>query len=344
MKAIYGSIIMQKNELMKQNYTVSLLVFLSFLMCDFSLMAQSPEEVLFKTYGGGAGKCYGRAMITPQFDTIDEKIVIRPAYSFLKEIPAVYKNETERILVQEAHTRIEVTPAEFSVTVERIKVKDAENYQQAETPLSESDLYDSETVTIEVAPAHQRWEKTKRKKNCKSDNPDNCLEWQLVDVPAQTVKVNKKVRSGKEIPVQTLPTVYKDAEYITVTKKTLKKPASYKEVKVPAQYQTITKRVLVSPRKFERQQVPAEYKTVKKIIQIKEGGFMEAREVLCREEYPKYIRKLQTKLQELGYYSDKIDGRLGKATKTAIIKFQKDKELPIGQLDFSTLKILGLVN
>jgi hypothetical protein len=312
-------------------------------MCDFSLYAQSPEEVLFKTYGGGAGKCYGRSMITPQFDTIEERIVIRPAYSFLKEIPAVYKNETERILVQPAYTRIEVTPAEFDVTVERVKVKDAENYQKAEAPPSEKDLYDTETITIEVSPAHQRWEKSKRKKKCKSENPEDCLEWQLLDVPAQTITVNKKVRSGKEIPIKTLPTVYNEAEYITVTKKTLKKEASFKEVKVPAQYQTVTKKVLVSPRKFERQQVPAEYKTIKKIIQVKEGGFMEAREVVCREEYPQYIRNVQSKLKTLGYYNDEIDGRMGKITKAAIIKFQKDKKLPIGQLDYSTLKLLDLV-
>lgn len=328
---------------MKQNYVTCFLVVLSFLMCDFSLMAQSPEESLFKTYGGGAGKCYGRAMITAQFDTIEERIVIRPAYSFLKEIPAVYKNETERILVQPAHTRIEVTPAEFDVTIERVKVKDTENYQKAEAPPSESDLYDSEKVTIEISPAFQRWEKTKRKKKCKSDDPEDCLEWQLVDIPAKTITVNQKVRSGKEIPIKTLPTVYNDAEYITVTKKTLKKEASFKEVKVPAQYQTVTKRVLVSPRSFERQQVPAEYRTVQKIIQIKDGGFMEAREVVCREDYPNYVRDIQTKLVSLGYYSDKIDGRMGKLTKAAIIKFQKDNKLPIGQLDYTTLKMLKVV-
>ncbi len=328
---------------MNQRYMITLLVVLSFLMCDFSTMAQAPEESMFKTFGGGAGKCYGRAMISPQFDTIEEKIVVRPAYSFLKEVPAVYKNETERVLVQPAYTRIEVTPAAFDITTERIKVKDAENYQEAESPPSENDLFETETLTVEVSPAFQQWEKTKRKKNCKSKKPEDCLEWQLVDVPAKTMTIKQRVRSGKQLPVRSSLTVYKDAEYITVTKKTLKKEASFKEVKVPAQYQTVTRRVLVTPRRFERQQVPAEYKIVKRVIQIKEGGFMEAREVLCREDYPQYVRDIQTKLQTLNYYSDEIDGRFGKATKMAIINFQKDKKLPVGQLDFATLKLLNLV-
>jgi len=306
-------------------------------------MAQSPEDAMFKTYGGGSGKCYGRSMISPQFDTIQEKAVTRPAYSYLKEVPAVYKNETERILIQPAYTRLEVTPAEFDVTTERIKVKDGENYQRAEAPPSENELFDNETVSIEVAPAFQRWEKTKRKKKCKSKNPEDCLEWQLVDVPAKMISFNKRIRSSRQLPIKTLPNVYNEAEYITVTKKTLKKEASYKEVKVPAQYQTVTKRILVTPRRFDRQQVPAEYKTIQKIIQIKEGGFMEAREVVCREEYPKYIRDVQTKLRESYYYEGDIDGRFGKETKAAVIKFQQDRRLPVGQLDYATLKLLNLV-
>lgn len=328
---------------MKKNvFLHSLSLLLLFASCC-QLIAQSPEDALFKTYSGGAGKCYGRSMINYGFDTIEEKVIIRPAYSYLKEVPPVFETKTERVLVKPAHTRIEVVPPQFSTITERVKVKDAESYVKAENPVPVQQLFETETITIETSPAYQTWRKTKRKKNCKSDNPNDCLEWELVDVPAQKTTIQRKVRKDVQYPVTEAPTVSSPAEYITITKSTLVKGGSYKEVKVPAQYQTITRKILIEPRRFERVQVPAEYKIVNKLVPIKDGGFMEAVEVVCKEEYPQYLRNIQRKLVALGYYEGRVDGVLGKSTKDAITRYQADRRLPIGQLDYSTLKSLDLV-
>lgn len=326
-----------------KRYFALFLILTTFLFFSTETRAQTPEEVMFKTYAGGGGKCYGRSLISYQFDTIEEKLIIRPAYSYMKEIPPVYKTETVRILVEPEHTKIEVTPAVFETVTERVRVKESESYTNISTPIQESDLFVPGEASIELAPAYKRWEKTKRKKNCKSDNPDDCLEWQLVDVPSRVITYAKQERYDKELPATSVVSTSNPEEYMTITKKVLKKEASYKEVKVPAQYTTVTKRVIVEPRKYERIQIPAEYKIVDRIIPIKDGGFMEANEVVCTEDYPRYMRGLQTKLKESGYYNGTVDGRLGKDTQLAIMKFQQDKKLPIGQLDYNTLKLLELV-
>lgn len=327
---------------MKHNFTISLLL-LIIGCCQTNLSAQKPEDALFKTFGGGGDKCYGRTMIMPKFDTLEEKVIIRPAYSFLKEVPPVYKTETQRVLVVPAHTRIEVIPAQFETVTERIKIKDKDTYTTSGLAITEKDLFVNGTKVVEVAPTYSRWEKTKKKKNCRSKNPEDCLEWQLVTVPAQRRAYDIQQRSEAPTPSTTVETVTTPDEYVTISKKQLIKPASYKEVKVPAQYQTVNKKILVEPRKVEQQQIPAEYKMVKKIITIRDGGFMEAREVVCREEYPRYTRRLQTKLQEMGYYEDEIDGAFGKNTRRALVKYQQENDLPIGQYDFDTLKSLGLI-
>ena len=36
------------------------------------------------------------------------------------------------------------------------------------------------------------------------------------------------------------------------------------------------------------------------------------------------------------------DNVMGASTKTALVKFQRDNGLPVGQLDFETLKALGI--
>ena len=128
-----------KIELMKR-YFALLTVFI-FLLTSITSYGQRPEDIIFKTYAGGGGKCFGRSMISNQFDTIEEKIITRPAYSYLREIPPVYKNETERILVEPAHTRIEVTPAEFNIVKERVKVKDADIYTNPTAVITEDDLF-----------------------------------------------------------------------------------------------------------------------------------------------------------------------------------------------------------
>ena len=75
----------------------------------------------------------------------------------------------------------------------------------------------------------------------------------------------------------------------------------------------------------------------------KEGGFMEANEVVCKEDYPQYMRSLQENLRALGFFEGNIDGRLNKRTKNAIVAFQVKNNLPVGQLDYLTLKRLNLV-
>ena len=192
-----------KIELMKR-YFALLTVFI-FLLTSITSYGQRPEDIIFKTYAGGGGKCFGRSMISNQFDTIEEKIITRPAYSYLREIPPVYKNETERILVEPAHTRIEVTPAEFNIVKERVKVKDADIYTNPTAVITEDDLFADGASQHELSPSYQQWEKTKIKEDCKSTIPENCLEWQLVDVPSTLIIVRKKERADKELPTSTVP-------------------------------------------------------------------------------------------------------------------------------------------
>lgn len=321
----------------------NLFIIIALLCIGQTVKAQKIEDALFKTFSGGGEKCYGRSLIAYQFDTIEEKIITRQAYSFLQEKPPVYRTETERILTEPAHTRIEVTPATFEYITERIKVKDAESYVRSSGEPRGAETYNNKTEMHEVVPAYQRWEKTKVKKDCKSKNEENCLEWQLVEVPATKIAVLKKERVEKDLPATTSLSVSVPEEYVTITKKVLKEPASYKEVQVPAQYTTVSRQILVEPRKYEQVTIPAEYKTIKRVIVIKEGGIMDSNEVVCASEYPRYLRNIQTKLTDLGFYKGSIDGKLNNETKLAIMRYQESQKLPLGQLDFQTLKTLDLI-
>ena len=328
---------------MKKSYIINYLLVVLSIFTWNNVTAQQPEKALFKTYSGGGEKCYGRTMIMPTFDTIEEKVVLRPAYSYTQDIPPVYKTETERIKIIPKHTRIEVIPAEFEIITERIKIKNKETYVKTTTKVSPDDLFKNGLAIVEVEPAYKIWRKTKKKKNCRSKEPEDCLEWELVEINSQKIAIDIKEADAIAFPSKETPAIIEPEQYTTVTRKILKKPASYKEVTVPAQYQTVSKQVLIKPRRVEQVQVPTQYKSVKRVINIKDGGFMEAREVVCRSEYPRYTRKLQEKLKKLGYYEDTVDGDFGKNTRIALMKYQENNGLPMGQYDYDTLKKLGLI-
>jgi hypothetical protein len=89
--------------------------------------------------------------------------------------------------------------------------------------------------------------------------------------------------------------------------------------------------------------IPAEYATITKRKLVKPGGFTEWREVLCGEKVTGYtVRQIQAALTKAGYDPGPSDNIMGARTKAALTKYQKDKGLPVGNLDFETLKALGV--
>jgi len=72
------------------------------------------------------------------------------------------------------------------------------------------------------------------------------------------------------------------------------------------------------------------------------GQWTEWREVLCSGPGGggNYIYQIKLKLRDEGFYDGPVNNVMDAALKTALAKFQKSKGLPVGQLDFKTLKAL----
>ena len=161
--------------------------------------------------------------------------------------------------------------------------------------------YETVTERVETKPANTKWVKRKADKNCLSADPNDCLVWCLVEVPAEYTTVTKQIpagcaagytRSGRDggragassggyeecikvtqIPaeygsrqvVQSPPTVREEvipAEFKTITKKRIVKPATVREEIIPAEYGTVTRTVLKNDGGYVRQVVPADYRSV----------------------------------------------------------------------------------
>lgn len=169
---------------------------------------------------------------------------------------------------------------------------------------------------VMVTPATTKWIKGKADAGCLSANPEDCQVMCLVEVPA----------------------VYK-----TIQKKVLKNQAYEVEETIPMEYRIETRKVVVEEEKLVDEVKPATYKTVQNRVLVEKGGYQVWREILCGDDLTSdKITQIQKALKANGYNPGPIDDVFGPQTKAALMQYQKDKGLPVGNLNFETLRSLGV--
>ena len=280
------------------------------------------------------GKCYAKCLIPDQYDTVTEQILLKEASSRLEVVPAVYETVTEQVLVKEAYKVLEVGPATFSTTTEEIMTKEAGSRLEYIPPVFE-------TVTEQglVSPATTKWGAGRADRNCLNEDPEKCKVWCLTEVPAQYKTITKQVlkapASSREIAIP--------AEFKTITKAVVQQPANVQEREIPAEYRTVTKSVLRSPASTREVEIPAEFSTVTTKKLVKVGGFTDWVEVMCEAKVTQFkISAIQQALKTRGYDPGPADNVLGPRTRQALIQFQKDNNLPVGNLNVETMRALGV--
>lgn len=361
------------------------------------------EEVVVKE----ASKRYFTA--TAEWDTTGGKVRMKPGTQRNLTITAEYATVQEQYVIKPEHVRIVVDPPVWETVEEEYEIEPAYTKYKILEP-----QYQSVTDRAEIRPASLKWVRKKADANCLQANPDDCLVWCLVEIPAEYQVYTRKVYVGCpdsgqadndcivpiEVPakkgkrtVQRLKSPAKAREEIvpaetrTITKRVVKTPPEERE-KLPVEYQlvsgkvvavpapvrieevpaetiTVTKYVLKSPASMRSEDIPAEIKPVQikklkpsvtsfvetpaqyipltKQVLVRPGGFTEWREVVCDEKITNYsIKEIQEALKKAGYDPGPPDGNMGGRTKAALLLFQQDKGLPVGNIDYETLKALGI--
>lgn len=225
--------------------------------------------------------------------------------------PDQYEYKEEQVIDKPASFRIEKVPAVYETVYDTVVVKPAFTKVIPVAP-----TFDIVTEQKLVSEASKRWVKGKGDVNCLSQNPSDCEVWCLTEVPA----------------------VYK-----TVTRKVEKSPATTREETVPAVTKIVPRKKMITPALENRIEIPATYKTVMQKILVQKGGLQEWKEVLCQQDVTdNKVKAIQTALIREGYDPGPADNQMGPKTKEALVKFQQDKGLPIGNLNMETLKALGI--
>lgn len=177
-------------------------------------------------------------------------------------------------------------------------------------------VYETVVEDIMVSPATQKWVKGVADAGCLSANPADCQVLCLQQVPAVYKKVSRKV---------------------------VKTPAYKQDIPVPAEFKIVSKQVIDQPARQEQIEIPATYKKAIHKDLVRKGGYSEWKEILCADKLTaSKIIAIQKALKANGYDPGALDDVFGAQTKAALVKYQTDKNLPVGNLNLETLKSLGV--
>lgn len=218
------------------------------------------------------GKCYVKCITKDEFKDVEEKVMVKPAYSKLEVVPGTFKTIEEKVLVKEASKKLVYVPAVYE-TVEIPYVQKEKSSTLKVVPA----VFGKDSKTFEITPKTSGWE-YKTLDNCPSVNKDACVTACFVEYPAQfkSVEITTLVKdaSVEETPIGENSATYK--------KQVVKTPARVDEIEIPAEYATIKRTVVDVPASTRKVEVPAEYTTITKRELVKKGGDTVWEEVDCR--------------------------------------------------------------
>lgn len=225
--------------------------------------------------------------------------------------PDVYEDVPQMVVDKPASYHTEKVPAKYETVTDVVTVKAA--YTKTVTVPAEYEMITEDEL---VTPAGKKWVKGKADENCLSADPKDCEVLCLVETPAVYKKVTRKVE---------------------------KAPAYTKEVEVPAVTKNVDRKILIAEAYDNRIEIPATYKSVMQRVLVRKGGYAGWKEVLCQQEITESkIAAIQKALIREGYDPGAIDNQMGQKTRDALIQFQRDKALPVGNLNIETLNALGV--
>lgn len=312
--------------------------------------------------------------VPAEYTTVTEKILAKDPSAHIKvkeeskrfvEIPAVYETVSESYEIEPAYTKYEILEPRFETVTEGVETKPATTKwvkKQADANCLSADPNDCIVWCLVETPAEFKTVTKRVNKGCDGSGKADAGCIKTIEVPAKTgMRTLRKVKTQASVREETVPAEFKTVaelrretaagkqaknvagDYLTIRKQVVKTPASTREEEIQPVTQTFNTRALKTPAALHTEDVPAETTPITKRKLVKPGGFNEWREVLCGEKVTGYtVEQIQQALIKAGYDPGPADNVMGAATKRALEAFQRDRNLPVGNLDLETLKALGV--
>jgi len=306
----------------------------------------------------------GRKVNPAAYEAVEEQVLIKPVVNYFVVSEAAFQTVDEAIEIEQAYMKLEALARIFEPVLERVEVRPATTKwvrKNADRNCLSADPEDCFVWCMVEVPAEYQLIYRQVDKGCDGKGSNDCELYHPVEAKTKNMPVQKLAvpASARELvepaeyktitkwvlkPGVAEPAATGPAEYQTIAIKRLKTPARVRQETVPAVYASIQRKVVKTPASFKSEPTPEELITITKRRRVREGGFSAWREIICGEKMTGFtIRQIQEALRAMGYYQGAINGTMSVQTKTALVQFQQERELPAdGNVDFETLKALGI--
>jgi len=320
------------------------------------------------------GNCFKEYYLPESYKTVTEEIVIQKESTKNEIIPARYEMVEKTIEVTPASKKTITIPATYEFTEEKVLVeKEKTVWKKGVNPATKLNGATGEIMCLVKIPAKY---KTIRKKVVKTP-----ATTKIVDVPAvsKTIKVKKLVSEAKSKTI-TIPAVKRTitkkvldsksqfswikvgdsvdrgwsytghrvclletpAQFKKITKTVLETPASTRELAIEPTFKTMKVKKLVQEAQEVKTPIEAVYKMLAKKEKVSDA-YQSWERILCQTNMNKsVILKIQQALKAKEYNPGKIDGVLGRDTRVALDKYQRDNSLATGGITYETLNSLNV--
>ena len=200
--------------------------------------------------GAVPGQCYAQVRTPLTWETVSERVLVRPAHTETRTIPARTQMVSRQEMVSPERVERHVIPAVTRQVCETVVVRPATTRVDTLPP-----VYETVTEQVVVRPARR--------------------EWQTRYVGGGQINENGEV-AGPTGVVTCL--VEYPAEYATVQRQVLRRPAQTLETPIPAETRQVTRTVIVEPEREVVEKIPAVYRTIQ-ALQVVEPARTESFDV-----------------------------------------------------------------
>ena len=233
-------------------------------------------------------------VIPARYEDKSERVVERPASKRLEVVPATYKTETEQVLVKAESVRYEPIVLPMRIVTEQMVREAASQRLEAQAPqlrtVTERVLVKAaskrlvevpaefETVTerVKVSEATREWKRGRAWVGQALDvrplrgfavGTDGTVDGVRVEAAARpgslaTVYTGDTAANNRDLDDDVMCLVEVPAQYETLTRQVLRRPASVREEIIPAEYTTITRQVLDKEASVQEIALPATFQSV----------------------------------------------------------------------------------
>ncbi len=308
------------------------------------------------------GRCYVQCLVSDRYEWVSENVVLRPEQEEQFALPPLFATQVDSYLVRPAYVRLRVVDPVWEEEDVRVLLSPAgrrvapEAYEAVQETIwvqpparlfaVGQPLWDTVQVPVEIEPGHRlvevlpmryqlvpqnievrppgrRWVRKKAAGGCLEADPEGCVVWCLVEVPAQTQVIYRQEPMGcdGEDGDDCVRYTFVPAKTVLKSVERLKEPARASEYVEPGKFQVVTRwrlrpgqkepvppagvtdeylslrrKVLRREAYVQMDTVPAKYAPVERKILVRDG------DVAVRTLPAEYTTVLKRKLVRSGGY------------------------------------------